>query len=258
MQILISLRRFVNRFMKKNKLSLAFIAVLMPLFTLAQTVAIDSTTIDDKTSNAHFVIRDKFMEGGWQWMTPILLCFIFGLAIVIERIIYLNISMSDPKLLLKKIEESVKTNNFEAAIETCRDTKGPVATIIQQGLERYPEGIDVVEKSIIASGSVQMGLLERGLVWISLFISIAPMLGFLGTVVGMIIAFDDIEAAGDISPTIVAHGIKVALLTTVGGLIVAIILQVFYNYIISRIDRIVIVMEDASIALVDILVKNKK
>ena len=139
----------------------------------------------------------------------------------------------------------------------CRNTAGPVASIFYQGLDRSGEGIDVVEKSVVAYGSVQMGLLERGLSWISLFIALAPMLGFMGTVIGMIGAFDAIEAAGDISPSLVAGGIKVALLTTVFGLIVAMILQIFYNYIVAKIDSIVNTMEDASISFVDILVKNK-
>lgn len=202
----------------------------------------------------HQVIKEKFIEGGWEWMAPILLCLIVGLAIAIERIITLNLATTNNKKLLAQLEDAYKTGGVDSAIEITRNTKGPVASIFTQGLLRYTEGIDMVEKSIIAYGSVEMGRLERGLVWIALFIALAPMLGFMGTVVGMIEAFDAIEAAGDISPSLVAGGIKVALLTTVNGLIVAVILQVFYNYLVSKIDSLVITMEDASISLVDMLV----
>lgn len=202
----------------------------------------------------HLVIKEKFIEGGWEWMSPILLCLIIGLAVAIERIITLNLSTTNNKKLLAQVEDAYKTGGIEAALDVTRNTKGPVASIFTQGLLRYSEGIDMVEKSIIAYGSVEMGRLERGLVWIALFIALAPMLGFMGTVVGMISAFDAIEAAGDISPSLVAGGIKVALLTTVGGLIVAVILQIFYNYLVSKIDSLVNKMEDASISLVDMLV----
>lgn len=202
----------------------------------------------------HQVIKEKFIEGGWEWMAPILLCLIVGLAIAIERIITLNMASTNNKKLLAKVEDAYQTGGVDAALDVTRNTKGPVASIFTQGLLRYSEGIDMVEKSIISYGSVEMGRLERGLVWIALFIALAPMLGFMGTVVGMIAAFDAIEAAGDISPSLVAGGIKVALLTTVNGLIVAVILQVFYNYLVSKIDSLVIKMEDASISLVDMLV----
>lgn len=191
-------------------------------------------------------------------MATVLLCLIFGLAIAIERIIYLNLATTNAEKLLKKIEEAYATGGVEAAKEICRNTRGPVASIFYQGLSRVDEGIEVVEKSVVSYGSVQMSQMENGLSWIQLFISIAPMLGFLGTVIGMIAAFDAIEAAGDISPNIVAGGIKVALITTVAGLVVAIILQIFYNYLVSKIDSIVVTMEDASISLIDILVKAKK
>ena len=159
--------------------------------------------------------------------------------------------------LLNAVESALKDGGVDSAKEVCRNTKGPIASIFYQGLDRSNEGLEQVEKSIIAYGSVQMGLLEKGLSWISLFIALAPMLGFMGTVIGMIGAFDSIEAAGDISPSLVAGGIKVALLTTVFGLIVAMILQIFYNYLIAKVDSIVNDMEDSSIKLVDILVKNK-
>lgn len=203
----------------------------------------------------HQALKQKFMEGGVMWMSPILLCLILGLAIIIERVIYLNLSTVNTKKLLKKIEDSLASGGIEAAKQICRDTRGPVAAIFYQGLDRSGEGIDVVEKSVVAYGSVQSGNLENGLSWVSLFIALAPMLGFMGTVVGMIEAFDSIEAMGDIAPAAVAGGIKIALLTTVAGLIVAVILQLFYNYLVSKIDSITISMEDASISLIDILTK---
>ena len=204
------------------------------------------------------IIKQKFIEGGPGFMGIVLVCLILGLAIVIERIVYLNMATTNTNKLLKNIEDSLNAGGVEAAKEVCRNTKGPVASIFYQGLDRSHEGIEMVEKSVVSYGGVQMGLLEKGISWISLFIALAPMLGFMGTVIGMIGAFDAIAAAGDISPAVVADGIKVALLTTVFGLIVAIILQIFYNYIIAKIDSIVNDMENASIDLMDILVNNKK
>jgi biopolymer transport protein ExbB len=219
-------------------------------------VMADDDIIDEDLS-FHQVIKDKFIEGDPTFMTPVLLCLILGLAVSLERIITLNLSTTNTKKLLAKVEDALETGGIEAAKDVTKNTRGPVASIFTQGLMRYSEGIDMVEKSIIAYGSVEMGRLEKGLVWISLFISLAPMLGFMGTVIGMIGAFDSIEAAGDISPSLVAGGIKIALLTTVAGLIVAIILQLFYNYCVAKIDSLVNDMEDASISLVDILVKHK-
>ncbi|MCH8231550.1 MAG: MotA/TolQ/ExbB proton channel family protein [Bacteroidetes bacterium] len=207
--------------------------------------------------NFHQQIKEKFIEGGWAFMGIILLCLIIGLAISIERIIVLNLSTTSTRKLLANVEDALNQGGIDGAMEVTKNTKGPVASIFTQGLLRMTEGIEMVEKSIIAYGSVEMGRLEKGLVWISLFISLAPMLGFMGTVIGMIGAFDAIEAAGDISPQIVARGIKVALLTTVAGLIVGVILQLFYNYLVSKIDAMVNDMEDASISLVDMLVQHK-
>lgn len=204
----------------------------------------------------HQVIKQKFIEGGAEFMGIVLICLILGLALAIERIIYLNLATTNTEKLLAEIESAMDSGGVESAKEVCRNTKGPVASIFYQGLDRSGEGIDVVEKAIVSYGSVQMSLLEKGLTWISLFISLAPMLGFMGTVIGMIGAFDAIEAAGDISPSLVAGGIKVALLTTVFGLIVAMILQVFYNYLVAKIDSLVTSMEDASISLIDILVRK--
>jgi biopolymer transport protein ExbB len=207
--------------------------------------------------SGHRVLVEKFIEGDPVWMAPVLLCLILGLAIAIERIISLNMASINTNKFLGQVEDALKTKGIEGAKEVCRNTRGPVASIFYQGLDRSEEGLEIVEKSVVSYGSVQMGQLERGLVWISLFIALAPMLGFLGTVVGMVQSFDAIEKAGDISATIVAGGIKVALLTTIGGLVVAIILQLFYNYLVSKIDSLVNTMEDASITLIDMLIKSK-
>lgn len=173
------------------------------------------------------------------------------------RIIYLNLATTNTKKLADSVEEALKSGGVDSAKEVCRNTKGPVASIYYQGLDRANEGVDAAEKAVVAYGGVQMGQLEKNVSWISLFIAIAPMLGFMGTVIGMIDAFDKIQAAGDMNPSLVAGGIKIALLTTVFGLIVAIILQIFYNYIIAKIDSIVNSMEDASITLIDMLVEHK-
>ena len=204
--------------------------------------------------------KQRFIEGGPGFMGIVLLCLILGLAIAIERIIYLNLSTTNTAKLASSVEEALKSGGVSAAKEVCRDTKGPVASIYYQGLDRADESVEAAEKAVVAYGGVQMGQLEKNVSWISLFIALAPMLGFMGTVIGMIQAFDKIQAAGDMNPSLVAGGIKVALLTTVFGLIVAIILQIFYNYIVAKIDSIVNDMEDASITLIDMLVayKNKK
>ncbi len=212
----------------------------------------------DQPKTFHQILKEKFIEGGPGFMGIVLLTLIFGLAIAIERIIYLSLASVNTKKLLKKVDEAFQSGGVEAAKEVVRNTRGPVASIFAEGLNRFDDGIDEVEKSIVAYGSVVTGRLESGVSWISLFIALAPMLGFMGTVIGMIQAFDDIAAAGDISASIVADGIKVALLTTVFGLIVAVILQIFYNYIISKIESLVNDMEDSSISFIDIVAKYKK
>lgn len=225
--------------------------------TTPQTTTLDEDVVE--STSMHAAIKQKFIEGGAGFMAAVVLCLIFGLAVAIERVIYLNLSDTNTKKLVNGVEEALNNGGVEAAKEYCRNARGPVASIFYQGLMRYDQGVDMVEKSVVSYGSVQMGLLEKGLTWISLFIAIAPMLGFLGTVIGMIEAFDNIQAAGDMSPALVAGGIKVALITTVGGLIVAMILQVFFNYCNSKIEGIVNNMEDASVSLLDILVKyNQK
>ncbi|MBQ9891618.1 MAG: MotA/TolQ/ExbB proton channel family protein [Bacteroidales bacterium] len=203
----------------------------------------------------HQALKTKFIEGGPGFMSLVILCLILGLALAIERILYLAFSKTNTTKLLENVEQALEEGGIEKAKEVCRNTRGPVASIFYQGLLRADQGVDVVEKTIVSYGSVQMSLMENGLSWISLFIAIAPSLGFLGTVIGMIQAFDAIQAAGDISPNVVAGGMKVALITTVGGLIVAMILQVFYNYILAKIDSLTIDMEDSSIRFVDTLTK---
>jgi biopolymer transport protein ExbB len=222
----------------------------------AATMAADTEEQEEQTF--HYILKEKFIEGGPEFMGIILLCLIIGLGLCIERIIYLNLSSVNTTKLLNKVEDALQSGGVDAAKELCKTTRGPVASIYYQALDRYNEGMEVVEKSVVSYGSVLMGRLEMNLTWVSLFIAIAPMLGFMGTVIGMIGAFDAIAQAGDISPTIVADGIKVALLTTVFGLIVAVILQVFYNYIVAKIDGIVNGMEEATISFMDILIKYNK
>ena len=221
-----------------------------------QAAVAETTTVADVDAEAtiagesmHHVMMQKFLEGGWGWMLPILIFLIIGLAVAIERILYLSFSTINSKKFIAQIEEALKNGGIDAAMEVARNTRGPIASIYYQGLLRYNQGLDAVEKSIVSYGSVQTGQMESGLTWIGLFIALSPMLGFMGTVVGM----------GDISPTLVAGGIKVALLTTLMGLIAAVILQLFYNYIVSKIDSLVNEMEDTSITLTDILTAyNKK
>ena len=241
--------------MKKFFMFLA-VAALGTVNAFAQEAAAAETELAGETM--HQVLMQKFLEGGWGWMLPVLVCLIIGLAIAIERMLYLSFSNINTKKFIEKFSETLNGQGVEAAKDLCRNTKGPVASIYYQGLDRYDQGLDAVEKAVVSYGSVQTGQMESGLSWIGLFIALSPMLGFMGTVVGMIQAFDQIQAMGDISPTAVAGGIKVALLTTLMGLIAAVILQLFYNYIVSKIDSLVNTMEDASITLVDILSAYKK
>ena len=233
-----------------------------PEATEATTEEITPESTEEKSvgEEASFTqeIKDQFIDGGVGFMGIVLVCLILGLALCIERIVYLNLATTNTKKLLGDVDSALQNGGVEAAKEVCRNTRGPVASIFYQGLLRADSGIENVEKAVVSYGGVQMGLLEKGVSWISLFIALAPMLGFMGTVIGMIGAFDAIAAANNIQPSIVAGGIKVALLTTVFGLIVAMILQVFYNYIVAKIDSLVNNMEDASISLVDLIEKNSK
>jgi len=213
---------------------------------------------DTKELSFHQQLKKRFVEGGPAFMGIVLLILILGLAIAIERIFYLSFADTNTDKLLEEVEMALDEGGVEAAKDLLRNKKGPIASIFYEGLERMDEGVDQAEKAVISYGNVQVGNLEKNVSWLALFIALAPMFGFMGTVIGMIEAFDKIEAAGDMQPSLVAGGIKIALLTTVFGLIVAIILQIFYNFIIAKIDSIVNKMEDASISLVDMLVKYKK
>ena len=206
----------------------------------------------------HFALMKKFLEGGWEWMLPVLVCLVLGLAIAIERILYLTMAQINTKKFIAEVERLLNEKGVEAAMEYCRNTRGPIASIYYQGLMRYDQGLEAVEKAVVSYGSVQQGQMESGLSWISLFIALSPSLGFMGTVVGMIQAFDDIQAQATISPAVVAGGIKVALLTTLMGLIAAVILQIFFNYILSKIEGQVVNMEDTSITLIDMLTAYNK
>ena len=234
------------------------LTVLGTVNAFAQEAAAAAAETQVAGESMHHILMQKFLEGGWGWMLPILLCLVIGLAVAIERILFLSLSTINSKKLIANVEEALKKGGIEAAKEVCRNTRGPIASIYYQGLDRYDQGLDSVEKAVVSYGSVQTGQMESGLSWIGLFIALSPMLGFMGTVVGMIDAFDAIQAAGDISPTLVAGGIKVALLTTLMGLIAAVILLLFYNYIIAKIDSLVNAMEDSSITLMDILTAYSK
>ena len=206
----------------------------------------------------HFSLLKKFLEGGWGWMLLPLICLIVGMAFAAERILYLALSKINTKKFIARVEEILNAEGVEAAKAYCRNTRGPVASIFYQGLMRYDQGLESVEKAVVSYGSVQQGNMESGLSWISLCIALAPSLGFMGTVVGMIQAFDDIQAQATISPAVVAGGIKVALLTTMLGLIAAVILQIFFNYILAKIEGQVVKMEDTSISLIDMLTAYNK
>ena len=241
--------------MKKISSSLA----IAGMFILGTTTAMaqDSAAAEESIGFTQ-VLKEQFIQGGPAFMGIVLLCLILGLAVAIERIIYLNMASTNSSKLKQQVEDALASGGVEAAKEVCRNTKGPVASIYYQGLDRVGEGLDSAEKAVVAYGGVQMGQLEKNVSWLSLFIAIAPMLGFMGTVIGMIQAFQKIAAVGNLSASLIAGDIQVALLTTVFGLITAIILQIFYNYIIAKIDSIVNDMEDASITLMDLLVRHKK
>jgi biopolymer transport protein ExbB len=211
----------------------------------------DSTAVAD--GGAYTQLKKKVVDGGVWFMSLVALCLIIGLAFCIERIIYLTLSEIDAKKFMVRLEEKLKTEGVEAAKDLCRNTRGPIASICYQGLLRIDSSMEEVERSVSSYASVQVGKMEKGCSWITLFIAMAPSLGFLGTVIGMVMAFDQIEIAGDIGPTIVASGMKVALITTIFGIIVALILQLFYNYVLSKIDHLTAQMEESAITLMDII-----
>ena len=240
----------------KKVVNILSITGFMFFGAIQSTFAQEATTEEAKTF--HQELKQRFIEGDPQFMGIVLVALILGLAIAIERIIYLNMATTNTKKLVASVDDALSSGGVEAAKEVCRNSKGPVASIFYQGLDRVDEGVDAAEKAVVSYGGVQMGLLEKNVSWLSLFIAIAPMLGFMGTVIGMIQAFQKIAAVGNLSASLIAGDIQVALLTTVFGLITAIILQIFYNYIIAKIDGIVNDMEDSSIALIDMLVDHKK
>ena len=221
---------------------------------------VETTTIAEEEAEPtfHEVLKKQYIDGGWGFMTLVLICLVLGLALSIERIIYLTLSTSNTKKLLAELETALNNGGVEKAKELCRNTRGPVASIFYQGLMRFNDGLDEVEKAMISYGSVMNGNLSSGTSWITLCIALGPNLGFFGTVIGMVQAFDAIAAAGDISPTIVASGMKVALLTTVFGLITAMVLQVAYNFILNKIEGILNDMEDSTITFMDILNEYSK
>ncbi len=218
-----------------------------------EEVVTTTMTEEEEEPTFHEVLKKQYIDGGWGFMTLVLVVLVLGLAISIERIIYLTLSTTNTKKLVADLEAALKQGGIAKAKELCRNTRGPVASIFYQGLMRYDDGLDEVEKAMISYGSVMNGNLSSGSSWITLCIALGPNLGFFGTVIGMVQAFDDIAAAGDISPTIVASGMKVALLTTVFGLITAMILQVAYNFILNKIEGILNDMEDSTISFMDIL-----
>ena len=236
--------------MKKLFAMLALMGAMTfaPVSVMAQDAVVEEGGI-------HKELKTKFIEGDAGFMSLPAIALVIGLAFCIERIVYLSLAEVNAKKLMGKIEAALEKGDVEGAKNIARNTRGPVASICYQGLMRIDEGLDVVERSVVSYGGVQAGYLEKGCSWITLFIAMAPSLGFIGTVVGMVMAFDDIQQAGDISPTVVAGGMKVALITTIFGLIVALVLQVFYNYILAKIEEITSQMEDSSITLLDIVLK---
>ena len=233
--------------MKKFFMTLAAVATMAPAF--AQET--------EETVSFHQVLKTYFIDGGPGFMALVAMSLVLGVAFVVERIIYLNLSEVNTKKLINNVEDALESGNVEEALEICKKTRGPIASIFTQALIRLKDGqsLEDIDKAITSYGALQSGYLEKNLSWITLFIAAAPSLGFLGTAVGMVQAFDDIVKAGDISPTVVAGGMKVALITTIGGIIVALILQIFYNYLLSKVEAIVSDMEDASIALLDAIIK---
>ena len=241
--------------MKKLFAMLALMGAMTfaPVSVMAQDAPAEAAVVEE--GGIHKELKTKFIEGDAGFMALPAIALVIGLAFCIERIVYLSLAEVNTKKLLNKIEDALKAGDVEGAKEIARNTRGPVASICYQGLMRINEGLDVVERSVVSYGGVQAGYLEKGCSWITLFIAMAPSLGFIGTVVGMVMAFDKIQQAGDISPTVVAGGMKVALITTIFGLIVALVLQVFYNYILAKIEEITSQMEDSSITLLDIIMK---
>ena len=241
--------------MKKLFAMLALMGAMTfaPVSVMAQDAPAEAAVVEE--GGIHKQLKTKFIEGDAGFMALPAIALVLGLAFCIERIVYLSLAEVNAKKLMGKLEVALERGDVEGAKNIARNTRGPVASICYQGLMRIDEGLDVVERSVVSYGGVQAGYLEKGCSWVTLFIAMAPSLGFIGTVVGMVQAFDNIQQAGDISPTVVAGGMKVALITTIFGLIVALVLQVFYNFILAKIEEITSQMEDSSITLLDIIMK---
>ena len=244
--------------MKKLFAILAVMGVLtlgsvQPMMAQEEAAAAETTVVEE--GGIHKEIKTKYIEGDASFMSLVSIALVIGLAFCIERIIYLSLAEINTKKFMGNLEATLEKGDVEGAKTLCRNTRGPVASICYQGLMRVDEGVDVVERAVVSYGGVQAGYLEKGCSWITLFIAMSPSLGFLGTVIGMVMAFDDIQAAGDISPTVVAGGMKVALITTIFGIVAALILQIFYNYILSKIEALTAAMEDSSISLLDMIMK---
>jgi biopolymer transport protein ExbB len=234
------------------------------------TVAVDSMAVmaddmdelvgevDGEGGGIHKQLKTKFVDGNVAFMSLVALALVLGLAFCIERIIYLTLSEIKTHKLLGDIDQRLKADDVEGAKTLCRNTRGPVASVCYQGLLHIKQPIDAVERSITNFGGLQTANLEKGCSWIKLFIAMAPSLGFLGTVIGMVMAFDNIQQVGDIGPTIVAQGMKVALITTIFGIVVALVLQLFYSYILSKIERLTAQMEEAAITLLDMITEYKQ
>ena len=226
---------------------------IQPMMAQEEAAAAESAVVEE--GGIHKEIKTKYIEGGADFMSLVSIALVIGLAFCIERIVYLSLAEVNTKKLMANLEAALEKGDVEGAKTICRNTRGPVASICYQGLMRIDEGLDVVERSVVSFGGVQAGYLEKGCSWITLFIAMSPSLGFLGTVIGMVMAFDDIQAAGDISPTVVAGGMKVALITTIFGIVAALVLQIFYNYILSKIEALTAAMEESSITLLDMIMK---
>lgn len=231
-------------------------AALSPADAAEATLADDMEA--DEDLNFHQSLKKKFVEGNAGFMSLVALTLVLGLAFCIERIIYLTLSDINAKRFMQDLEKLIEARDYDGAKQLCRDTRGPVASICYQGVLHISEPLDAIERSVTSYGNVQIANLEKGCSWITMFIAIAPSLGFLGTVIGMVMSFDQIQTAGDISPTIVASGMKVALITTIFGIIVAVILQLFYNYILSKIEHLTAQMEESAVTLMDIISKAKE
>ena len=226
---------------------------IQPMMAQEEAAAAETAVVEE--GGIHKEIKTKYIEGGADFMSLVSIALVIGLAFCIERIVYLSLAEVNTKKLMANLEAALEKGDVVGAKKIARDTRGPVASICYQGLMRIDEGLDVVERSVVSFGGVQAGYLEKGCSWITLFIAMSPSLGFLGTVIGMVMAFDDIQAAGDISPTVVAGGMKVALITTIFGIVAALVLQIFYNYILSKIEALTAAMEESSITLLDMIMK---